>query len=213
VDNLGTNPADPGKNKDQRTALRADWDKGSGPDWAVTVPTSRFAMLIAADWLRRRLPVFASCSRKLIRHLCKPYWRAGWCNRDILHAMDHRPSLFHQTTGVLICPHHITAPQAFIRSRLSAWRTPQGVILPGHWTSHLTDAATLKAARRTVATRHGRAGAALLRPGEHTLTTHHITEHARTTRPPATPTTRTTAKTTLATTLAHRARHKRGQTK
>jgi hypothetical protein len=206
VDNLWTNPADPGKNKDQRTALRAGWDQGSGPDWAVTVPTSPFAMLIAADWLRRRLPVFASCSRKLTRHLCKPYWSAGWCNRDILHAMDHRPSLFHQTTGVLICPQHITAPQTFIRSRLNAWRTPHGTILPGHWTSHLTNAATLKAARQAVATRHGRAGAALLRPGEHTLTTHHITEHAHNTRPPANPTTRTTAKNTLTTTLTHRAR-------
>ncbi|MEA2263144.1 MAG: hypothetical protein QOJ51_5969 [Acidobacteriaceae bacterium] len=54
------------------------------PDWAVTVSTSRFAMLVAADWLRCRLSVFALCSRKLVRHLCKPYWRAGCCNRDIL---------------------------------------------------------------------------------------------------------------------------------
>jgi hypothetical protein len=27
--------------------------------------------LIAADWLRRQLPVFGRCSRKLLRHLCK----------------------------------------------------------------------------------------------------------------------------------------------
>jgi hypothetical protein len=68
------------------------------------VPVSGFEMLAAADWLRRELPVFARCSRKLIRHLCGPYWRAGWCNRDIVHAMDHRPSVFSQPTGVLLAP-------------------------------------------------------------------------------------------------------------
>jgi hypothetical protein len=36
----------------------------------------------------------------------------------------------------------------------------------GHWTSLLNDVAAAKAARRLVAARHGRAGAALLRPGE-----------------------------------------------
>ena len=142
------------------------------------MPTSRFAMLIAADWLRHRLPVFASCSRKLVRHLCRPYWRAGWCNRDIVHAMDHRPGLFNQTAGVpLICPKHIAAPKAFIRSRLAAWQTPEGAILPGYWTFRVADAAATKAARRLIAARHGQAGAALLRPGEHTLTAQRIAEH------------------------------------
>jgi hypothetical protein len=101
---------------------------------------------------------------------------------------------------VLICPERIAAPGVFIRSRLGAWRTPDGAILPGHWTTRVTDAAT-KATRQLVITRHGRAGAALLRPGEHTLTVHHITEHGRTARPPASPATRATAKTTLATML------------
>ena len=161
-------------------------------------------MLIAADWLRRRLPVFAQCSRKLVRHLCKPYWQAGWCNRDIIHAMDHRPGLFHQTTGVLICPERIAAPQAFIRSRLAAWRTPAGAILPGHWSSLLADAAATQAARHQVAARHGRAGAALLRPGERALSAQRITEHGRAARPPASPTTRAAARATFAATQAHR---------
>src|SRR5947209_20164010 len=101
-----------------------------------------------------------------MQHRCAPYLQAEVRNRDIVHAMDHRPGLFHQTTGVLICPERIAAPQAFIRSRLAAWRTPAGVILPGHWSSLLTDAAATKTARRLVAAHHGRAGAALLRPGE-----------------------------------------------
>jgi hypothetical protein len=219
VDNLGNIPADPptpphrspnpGTGKDQKTALRAGSDKGPGPDWALTVPTSRFAMLIAADWLRRRLAVFARCSRKLVRHLCRPYWSAGWTNRDIVHAMDHRPGLFGQATGVLISPERITAPAAFIRSRLAAWRTPTGVILPGYWSSLLADAAATKAARHHVAARYGRAGAALLRPGERTLSAQRITEHGRAARPPASPTTRAAARAAFAATQTQRARRVR----
>jgi hypothetical protein len=206
VDNSVHNPSDAGQ--PQPTALRAGLDTKDGPDWATTVPTSRFAMLIAADWLRHRLPVFASCSRKLIRHLCKPYWHAGWTNRDLVHAMDHRPSLFGQPTGVLICPERIAAPKAFIASRLAAWRTPDGAILPGHWTAQLIQAAAARAARRRVADRHGRAGAALLRPGERVLTAQHIIDYGHTARPPASPTTRAAAKAALAAALNARHTHR-----
>jgi hypothetical protein len=216
VDNLGTppadstkpasRPADPGKGHHQRTALRAGSEASSEPDWALTVPTSGFTRLIAADWLRRRLPVFARCSRKLVRHLCKPYWAAGWTNRDIVHAMDHRPGLFGQTAGILICPERITAPAAFIASRLAAWRSAEGVILPGHFSSLLTNAAATKTARHLVAARHGRAGAALLRPGERALTAQRITDHGHAARPPASPATRAAAQATLRAALTDRTR-------
>ena len=165
-------------------------------------------MLIAADWLRRRLPVFGRCSRKLVRHLCKPYWHAGWSNRDVVHAMDHRPGLFSQTTGVLICPQRIAAPQAFIASRLAAWRTPDGTILPGSWTSRVAEAAAIRAARRQVADRYGRAGAALLELGEHVLTAQRIIDYGQAARPPASPATRTAAKAALTAALAARYAHR-----
>ncbi|MGH7743878.1 MAG: hypothetical protein ACREQ5_03545, partial [Candidatus Dormibacteria bacterium] len=163
VDNSATNPAKSSAGTPttrQRTALRAGSDEGSGPDWATTVPTSKFAALIAADWLRRRLPVFALCSRKLVRHLCRPYWSAGWCNRDIVHAMDHRPGVFGQVPGVLISPGRVAAPRVFIASRLTAWRDPDGAILPGHYSARLAGAAAATAARARVAACHGRTGAA-----------------------------------------------------
>ena len=119
--------------------------------------------------------------------------------------MDHRPGLFGKATGVLIFPERIAAPQTFIRSRLAAWRSAEGVILPGHWSSLLTDAAATKTARHLVATRHGRAGAALLRPGERALTAQRITDHGRAARPPASPATRAAAQTTLGAALADRA--------
>ncbi len=210
VDNSAPSPAKSGGSNPthhQRTALRAGSDQETGPDWAVTVPTSKFAALIAADWLRARQPVMTACSRKLIRHLCKPYWRAGWTGRDILHAMGHRPGVFGQQTGVLICPERIAAPKAFIASRLAAWHTPKGAILPGH--SRVTDSATTQTARRLVAARNGRAGAALLQPGERALTAHRITEHGRTVRPPVSLATRVAAKASLAAVLADNASQRR----
>jgi len=201
-DNSVHNPSDP--RQPPPTALRADLDDRNGPDWATTMPTSRFTMLIAADWLRHRLPVFGRCSRKLLRHLCKPYWQAGWCNRDLVHAMDHRPGLFGQSLGVLICPERIAAPRAFIASRLAAWRTPDGAILPGSWTSRMADVAAARSAQHRVADRYGRAGAALLQPGEGVLTAQHIIDYGQAARPPASPATRAAAQAALAAALATR---------
>ncbi len=73
------------------------------------------------------------------------------------------------------------------------------MILPGHWTSLLTDAAATKTVRALVAARHGRPGDALLRPGERALTAQRITDHGRANRPPASPA-------TLGAALADRAR-------
>ncbi|MBV9058853.1 MAG: hypothetical protein JOZ09_06815 [Pseudonocardiales bacterium] len=124
--------------------------------------------------------------------------------------MDHRPGLFGQTPGVLISPERIVTPQAFIASRLAAWRTPDGAILPGHWTSRVADVAAARAARQGIAARHGRAGAGLLRPGERVLTVQHIIDYGRTTRPPASPTTRAAAKAVLAAALAAQHADRRG---
>ena len=180
VDNSPTIAADPAAI--QRTALRADSDRERLPDLSIMVPISGFEMLAAADWLRTRLPVFGRCSRKLVRHLCQPYWRAGWCNRDIAHALDHRPSVFDQPTGLLLSPDHVAAPAQFIRSRLRAWRTPDETIITGYWAARVADANEAKAAPKHVAARHGRAGAALLRAGERALTAERIAEHGRAAR-------------------------------
>jgi hypothetical protein len=164
------------------TALRAGSEEGGSPDLSIMVPVGGYQMLVCADWLRARLPVFARCSRKLVRCLCKPYWQAGWCGRDIVHAMDHRPSVFSQPTRVLLTPTHVVSPAQFIRSRLAAWRTGDGAIVAGYWAAKVADATEANTAAARVADRHGRAGAALLRAGERTLTAERIAEHGRTVR-------------------------------
>lgn len=180
VDNFPTHRSD--QTKPEKTALRAGSDTRRSPDLSIMVPVGGYQMLACADWLRARLPVFARCSRKLIRHLCKPYWRAGWCGRDIVHALDHRPSIFSQPTGVLLSPAYVVSPAQFIRSRLAAWRTDDGVIVVGYWAAKVADAGEATTAPARVADRHGRAGAALLRAGERTLTAERIAEHGRTVR-------------------------------
>jgi hypothetical protein len=198
VDNSTTPPSDP--DTASKTALRAGSEKGDIPDLSIMVPVSGYEMLACADWLRRELPVFARCSRKLVRHLCRLWWRAGWCGRDIAHAMDHRPSVFDQPVRVLLSPTHVQSPAQFIRSRLTAWRSPDGAIVAGYWGAKVADATEIHTARARIAAHYGRAGAALLRAGERTLTADRIAEHGRTTRaqtrvhttaPPARPTTPT----------------------
>jgi hypothetical protein len=158
------------------------------------VPVTRYAMLACADELRRRRPaVFGRCSRRLVRALCRPYWRTGWCNRDILHALDYRPSMFASVTRELAVPEQLASPRQLILGRLRAWRDSQGVIRPGYWTSQLARTATDGAdtgtaagggspARHLVRARHGRAGARLLRAGEQTLTAERVAAFGRAAR-------------------------------
>lgn len=181
VDELGMDRADPWGGHDQTMALRARFDQEQGSVWAVTVPTSGFQMLVAADWLRRHVPVFARPSRKAVRAACRPFWRAGWSNRDVAHAMDHRPGVFSQVGGVpvrgavgdhvdpITARHHIAA-------RLAAWRHPAtDQVLPGGYQA----IGLRRAADAAIRARHGKAGAELLRRGEISLTAERITEHGR----------------------------------
>lgn len=172
----------PGQQKLKTSAHRAGSDRGSSSDLAIMVPVSGFEMLACSDWLRRELGVFGRCSRRLIRHLCRPYWRAGWCNRDIVHAMDHRPSAFSEVSGLLRSPEHVASPAQFIRSRLAAWTGENGGVLPGYWTARRRAVTDAHHARARVRDRHGRAGERLLRAGEHTLTAVRVAEHGRHTR-------------------------------
>jgi hypothetical protein len=96
--------------------------------------------------------------------------------------MDHRPSVFSQPVRVLLSPTHVQSPAQFIRSRLTAWRTPDGAVVAGYWATKVADADTAHTARARVADRHGRAGAGLLRAGERTLTAERVAEHGRAAR-------------------------------
>lgn len=174
VDNFSTNPSPAGRS--QSGALRARSDHSEWLDFAVTVPTSEAQMLAAAAWLRRRLPVFAQLTVRGVRAACRPFWAAGWSNLDIVHAMDHRPGVFGQVSGVQIySDDRVALPFKFIRSRLNAWRRPDKSILPGH---HRVKVAQ-HAARQRIRARHGRAGVRLLRADEQSLSAKRVAEFGR----------------------------------
>lgn len=175
---------DPDQRNNKATALRAGPEAERIPGLSIMVPVSGYEMLACADDLRRQHLLFGRCSRRLVRHLCRPLWRSGWCNRDILHAIDYRPSMFGPVSGMLVAPDHIVSPTQFIRSRLAAWKTPDGAILPGWWTSRVGTAAAHAHSRELVRSRHGRVGVRLLRAGERTLSAERIAEHGRAARTP-----------------------------
>jgi hypothetical protein len=165
--NVVNNSSPPGAgwwgSNSETDALRARLDQQQGPNWAVTVPTSGFQMLIAADWLRRRLPVFARLTRKAVRAACRAFWHAGWTGLDIAHAMDHLPAAFGPRAHTPIGrgpADHLDTDQAWcwIRARLNAWRDTDGKPRRGYYqTRHRR-----KTIRETITTRHGRAALAVL---------------------------------------------------
>jgi hypothetical protein len=161
VDNLGTPVTDPPGKSDQRRALRAPSQNEEGADWAATVPTTAFQMLVAADWLRRRLPIFTRLTRKAVRAACREFWAAGWSNLDIIHATDHLPSSFGPRAGTPSGPPDELGHRGawwWITHRLAAWRDANGQVKPGYYHNR----GRRKAMRDAVAERHGRASLTVL---------------------------------------------------
>lgn len=82
---------------------------------AVHPPTKR-DRLRAAEALRWWSPILRRMSARMLRHLLRPWWDAGWSPRDVLYALDHRPdgTPWRNAAG-------IRTPAAWIRHRLAAW--------------------------------------------------------------------------------------------
>ena len=94
--------------------------------WPLTRrPATRTEGLIAAEELRRRLPLLAELSPEYLRHLLGAYWLdAGWTPADCLHCLDHRPDgrLQPYTDRVRHVP-------GWIRYRLGQWHGRSGALL------------------------------------------------------------------------------------
>ncbi|WP_431879001.1 hypothetical protein [Amycolatopsis sacchari] len=150
-------------------ALRARFDEKQALDFAVRAPVGRAQMLAAAAQLRPQHPILARLSVKALRAVCRPYWAAGWTNTDVLHALRYRPTSWSKLPS--IAEYVVIHPAGWASSRLAAWRTPRGRILPG-FTDH-------QAVRAQVRARHGRAAEAVLPKGARLLTPTDVREYAR----------------------------------
>lgn len=159
-------------------ALRARFDE-KWLAFADRVPTSDAQMLAAAAELRRQHPVLARLSIRAVRALCRPHWRAQWTNDDVLHGLEYRPTSW--STLPAMDPAKVLAPYQWCQSRLSAWWTDTGRVLPGH-----SQAQQERQAREhAVVDRHGRAALAALPAGAAQLRPVDVRRHGQRQHPAA----------------------------
>lgn len=163
VDNSWSHASDLSGSTTKMDALRARSEEEQARIWATRVPTSGFEMLIAAGWLRARLPVFARLTRKGARTAGRAFWAAGWTNLDIVHALDHLPSVFGARSGTPIGRgpgDGLDSDQGWwwIQTRLAAWRDADGRPLGGYYQTRSRRAA----ARAALIADHGRAALRVL---------------------------------------------------
>ncbi|WP_226353664.1 hypothetical protein [Pseudonocardia sp. ICBG601] len=122
------------------------------------VPTSRGEKLAAARQLRDD-PLLSRLSPRAIRAQVKAFWRAGWTNNDLRHALAHQPTPDGPARPVERCPAgQVRFPTAWLRHRLAPWQGPHGPLVAPHVDDQ---------ARAEIAVRHGRAAAQRL-PYGHT---------------------------------------------
>jgi len=96
------------------------------PSPAGRGPT-RAEMLSAAEWLRHQSLTLRRISARMLRHLLRPFWRAGWTARDVLRAVDFLPSGWPHA-----CTDRVRDPAAWVRWRLSHWLSRGGLPLASH---------------------------------------------------------------------------------
>lgn len=147
--------------------LRGRFENKRGRAWDAMVPTTGAEMLAAAAELRRQHPVFGRMTDLGIRHVCRSWWRAGWCNEGILHALRYQPVGWSGTSAAHSHPGYaVIHPMGWAKARLSIWRSDLGKPLPDPSRTRVLRplvAEGLEGQREQDTAMFGRAGAELLR--------------------------------------------------
>ncbi len=91
----------------------------------AAVPRGSDEELTAARALQEPAGPLRRLSAKHLRHLARPFWRAGWRPLDVLYAIDHEPG--GRPHGYAA---EIRSPAGWIRARLAEWTGPDGTPLP-----------------------------------------------------------------------------------
>lgn len=88
-------------------------------------PRTRAEAWAVAAAVRARSRHLGRISVEHLRHLARPYFRAGWNGLDVLIAVDHEPS--GRQHGYVSAPR---SPGRWAASRLSLWLGPDGLPIP-----------------------------------------------------------------------------------
>lgn len=108
-----------------RAALRA------AGNWNDTRPTRTQAdRLRATRYMQFASPVARLLSDRHLRHLCRDFLLAGWCAREILYALDHRPGGAEHPYAYNASD--LRVPAGWFAHRLRFWRAADGTPLLGY---------------------------------------------------------------------------------
>jgi hypothetical protein len=127
----------------------------------LRVPVSAGQMLAAAAELKHADRALWRVSPRALRAIVRPWWRAGWTNSDVLHALDHAPATGGPRRSDRCPAAELRRPEGWIKHRLRRWQvagTP--VAAPRVW----------EPLRTEVVERHGAAAARRLTYGAGELT-------------------------------------------
>lgn len=114
----------------QPAALRAAGCPDQEP-WPDTVVARTGAeRLSAAQTIRVVSPVARRVSDRHVRSLIRPFMVAGWCTRDIVHALDFMPD--GEAHRYAYNAADLRSPGGWIAHRLRLWVAEDGAPLPGH---------------------------------------------------------------------------------
>lgn len=101
--------------------------------------------LAAAEHLQERVPVARRLSAKHVRSLLRDFLVAGWCVRDVHHALDHVPAGDEHPYAYASAD--VRHPAGWISSRLNHWRDQAGAPIASRRQQQQADADQIRAAR------------------------------------------------------------------
>ncbi|MGI8417418.1 MAG: hypothetical protein ACR2P2_14685 [Nakamurella sp.] len=120
--------ATPGLSTPQ-AALRAAGSPEKTPHWPANAVThSRRDRLAAAETMQATNPVAALISLHQLRSIARPWLTAGWCIRDLLHALDYGPDGTAHAYAYQLAD--LRCPAGWIAYRWRFWTDSDGHPLP-----------------------------------------------------------------------------------
>lgn len=120
-----TLPRTHARTENMRAALRA------AGDWDDTRSTRTQAeRLSATRFMQFTSPVARLVSNRHLRHLCRDFLLAGWCARELLYALDHKPDGTQHPYAYNAAD--LRVPAGWIAHRLRFWRDASGSPIAGY---------------------------------------------------------------------------------